>query len=206
LPKNRLERAAGMHGLINRAVQCFLRDTYGPDRWLAVARAAGFGSAGFDTMAVYDQAVTDALIDAAARQLDRPRDLMLEDLGTYLVSHPTVEPVRRLLRFGGATFMDFLLSIEDLQGRSQLAVPGIDVPELALEEVEADVFELACRSPLRGAGHVVTGLLRAMADDYGVLALLDHQGTRGGAEMLRIHVLETGYAAGRRFDLAAVAR
>lgn len=194
-----------MHGLINRAVQCFLRDTYGVDRWLHVARMAGFGDDGFDTMAVYDLSVTDALIDAAARMLDRPRDLVLEDMGTYLVSHPTVEPLRRLLRFGGATFMDFLLSLEDLPGRSRLAVPDIDIPELALEEAEADVFLLTCRSPLNGAGHVVMGLMRAMADDYGALVLLDHLGGGDGSERLRIHVLETSFAAGRRFDLASVA-
>jgi hypothetical protein len=194
-----------MHGLINRAVQCFLRDTYGVDRWLQVARMAGFGDDGFDTMAVYDLSVTDALIDAAARMLDRPRDLVLEDMGTYLVSHPTVEPLRRLLRFGGATFMDFLLSLEDLPGRSRLAVPDIDIPELALEEAEADVFLLICRSPLKGVGHVVMGLMRAMADDYGALVLLDHLGGGDGSERLRIHVLETSFAAGRRFDLASAA-
>jgi Haem-NO-binding len=190
-----------MHGLINRALQCFLRDNFGPDLWRDVARAAGFRAESFDTMAVYDLAVTDGLINAAARSLDRPRELLLEDLGTYLVSHKTVEPVRRLLRFGGADFMDFLLSVEDLPGRSRLAVPDIDVPHLTLQEDAADVYLLSCRSPLAGAGHVVMGLLRAMADDYGALVLLDHQGQRDGAEWLRIHVLEARFAAGRRFDL-----
>jgi hypothetical protein len=190
-----------MHGLINRAVQCFLRDTYGPDLWQVVARDAGFGADGFDTMAFYSQAVTDGLIDAASRHLDRPRDILLEDLGTYLVSHRTVEPVRRLLRFGGADFMDFLLSIEDLQGRSRLAVPDIDVPLLTLEEAQQDVYVISCRSQLPGAGHVIMGLLRAMADDYGALVLLDHQGTLDGAEWVRVHVLEARFAAGRRFDL-----
>ncbi len=191
-----------MHGLINRAVQCFLRDTYGTDLWGKVAQDAGFGAEGFDTMALYDQTVTDALIDAAARRLDRPRDLMLEDVGTYLVSHRTVDAVRRLLRFGGADFMDFLLSVEDLPGRSRLAVPDIDVPRLSLDEVGTDVYLLGCQSALAGAGHVVMGLLRAMADDYGALVLLEHQGTCDGVEWLHIHVLEARYAAGRRFDLA----
>lgn len=190
-----------MHGLINRAVQCFLRDTFGPDLWRAVAHDAGFGTDGFDTMASYPQTVTDGLIDAATRQLDRPRDALLEDMGTYLVSHHTVEPVRRLLRFGGADFMDFLLSIEDLQGRSRLAVPDIDVPLMTLDEEGPDIYLLSCRSPVVGAGHVIMGLLRAMADDYGALVLLDHQGNRDGAEWLRVHVLEARFAAGRRFDL-----
>jgi hypothetical protein len=194
-----------MHGLVNRAVQCFLRDTFGPEVWQTIARSAGFGADGFDTMAIYPQSMTDALLDAAARQLSRPREVLLEDLGTYLVSHRTVEPLRRLLRFGGADFMDFLLSVEDLQGRSRLAVPDIDVPSLTLDEVEPDIYLISCASPIAGAGHVVMGLLRAMADDYGALVLLDHQGQSGGAEHIRVHVLEANFAAGRSFDLGRAA-
>ncbi|MGL4322362.1 MAG: heme NO-binding domain-containing protein [Paracoccaceae bacterium] len=194
-----------MHGLINRAVQCFLRDTFGQELWHAVASDAGFGTDGFDTMASYPQSVTDGLIDVAARALSRPREMLLEDLGTYLVSHRTVEPIRRLLRFGGASFMDFLLSVEDLQGRSRLAVPDIDVPLLTLNEEAPDIYLLSCRSPVAGAGHVLMGLLRAMADDYGALVLLDHQGQHDGAEWLRVNVLETSFAAGRSFDLGRTA-
>jgi hypothetical protein len=194
-----------MHGLVNRAVQCFLRDTFGQEVWHQIAQTAGFGAEGFDTMAVYPQAVTEGLLDAAARHLSRAREMLLEDLGTYLVSHQTVEPLRRLLRFGGADFMDFLLSVEDLQGRSRLAVPDIDVPLLTLDEVEPDIYQIICSSPIAGAGHVVMGLLRAMADDYGALVLLDHLGQNGGAELVRVHVLETRFATGRSFDLGRVA-
>jgi hypothetical protein len=67
LSGNREPRATGMHGLINRAVQCFVRDTYGVDHWLQVSRAAGFGGDGFDTMAMYDLSVTNVLVDAAAQ-------------------------------------------------------------------------------------------------------------------------------------------
>ncbi len=194
-----------MHGLVNRALQCFLRDTFGADVWHLIACKAGFGADGFDTMAVYPHTVTDGLIAGAAACLARPREMLLEDMGTYLVSHETVEPLRRLLRFGGADFMDFLLSVEDLQGRSRLAVPDIDVPLLTLDEVEPDIYLISCNSPIAGAGHVIMGLLRAMADDYGALVLLDHQGQTGAIEKVRVHVLEANFAVGRRFDLGHVA-
>ena len=32
-----------MHGLINRAIQAFTRDTYGNDTWLRVTAEAGLG-------------------------------------------------------------------------------------------------------------------------------------------------------------------
>ena len=37
-----------MHGLINRSIQLFMRDTYGEERWRSVARAAGIGPEGFE--------------------------------------------------------------------------------------------------------------------------------------------------------------
>lgn len=194
-----------MHGLINRSLQCFLRDTYGQSVWVAVARDAGLGFDSFEAMLTYDAVLTDAVINAAARLLDRPRETMLDDLGTYLVSHPNVEALRRLLRFGGVTFVDFLRSLEDLPGRGRMAVPDLDMPNLTISEYGNDQFSLACHAPVRGGGHVMLGLLRAMADDYGALVVLEHKGMKDGAEIISIHILEQSFAAGRRFDLAAMA-
>jgi Haem-NO-binding len=194
-----------MHGLVNRAVQCFLRDTYGYDLWLRVARDAGVQPAGFETMVVYDAAVTEGLLDAAAHNLDRPREVVLEDMGTYLVSHKTVEALRRLLRFGGVTFTDFLLSLEELPDRTRLALPDLELPRMALDEDGLDLFRLTVRSPVAGAGHVLMGLLRAMADDYGALVLLDHSGGSDGADVLHINLLDGSFAEGRPFDLATTA-
>lgn len=193
-----------MHGLVNRAVQCFLRDTYGYDLWLRVARDAGVPPVGFETMVVYDLIVTLRVLAAAAVHLNRPREAMLEDLGTYLVSHQTVEPLRRLLRFGGVTFTDFLLSLEDLPGRTRMALPDLDLPRMALDEEGPDLFRLTVQSPVAGAAHVLVGLLRAMADDYGALVLLDYAGVVDGVEVLHINLLDGSFAEGRRFDLAAM--
>ena len=192
-----------MHGLVNRAVQCFLRDTYGHDVWLRVARDAGVPPAGFETMAVYDISVTEGLLTAAAHHLNRPREAVLDDLGTYLVSHRTVEPLRRLLRFGGVTFTDFLLSLEDLPDRTRMALPDLVLPRMALDEDGPDLFRLTVESPVDGAGHVLMGLLRAMADDYGALVLLDHAGVVDGADVLHINLLDGSFAEGRSFDLAS---
>jgi hypothetical protein len=191
-----------MHGLINKALQCFLRDTYGEELWLAVARDARLGFDSFEPMLHYDTDQTRAVIAAAARRLDRPSETVLEDLGTYLVSHPNLEPLRRLLRFGGVTFPDFLDSLEDMRGRGRLALPDLDLPVLELRQEGEDRYRLACRSPLAGAGHVVMGLLRAMADDYGALVLLDHLGAKDGEEAISIHLPEPRFAEGRRFDLS----
>ena len=191
-----------MHGLINRSIQCFLRDTYGAACWAAVTREAQLGFDSFETMLTYDLGQTNAVIDAASRLLGRPRDTVLEDLGIYLVSHPNVQSLRRLLRFGGVNFADFLHSLEDLPGRARLALPDIDLPQLELIDHSAADFTLICRSELAGAGHVVVGILRAMADDYGALSVVGHLGSRNGGEAVMITLAETDFTSGRRFDLA----
>jgi hypothetical protein len=192
-----------MHGLINRSIEVFLRDTYGAELWLDVARDAGLGFDAFEAMRSYDDRLTDRVVMAAAARLAQPRDSLLEDLGTFLVSHPSLERLRRLLRFGGVSFVDFLHSLDDLEGRGRLALPELDLPLLRLRGVSPERFVLRCEAGLPGAGHVIVGLLRAMADDYGALVLLEHDGTDATGETVSIHLLETRFAAGRRFDLAA---
>ena len=45
------------------------------------------------------------------------------------------------------------------------------------------------------------GVLRTMADDYGVLALLEHQGESQGVETISVSLIETKFAEGRAFEL-----
>ncbi|HPE24434.1 heme NO-binding domain-containing protein [Albidovulum sp.] len=184
-----------MHGLINRSIQCFLRETYGAALWSQVAQAADVSPEGFETMLSYDEAITDRVIDLAARDLAKPREALLEDLGIYLA---TLEPLRRLLRFGGVDYVDFLHSLDDLAERAHLAVPELDLPDVHLKPLGPDRFRLVCAGR-RGYRAVFAGILRAMADDYGALALIDAE---EGAEAVAIELLQTRFAEGRRFDLA----
>ena len=194
-----------MLGLINRSIQCFLRDTYGGTLWARVACTAGFGHDSFESMLDYPAPLTDALIDAAAAELGRPRETVLEDLGTYLVSNPNVEGLRRLLRFGGAGFVDFLHSLEDLPDRGRLALPDLVLPPLTLADLGDGSFRLTCGMAIAGCGHVVVGMLRAMADDYGALVLIEHEGPSPPpdlAEVVSIRLLDQRFTSGRHFSLA----
>ena len=192
-----------MHGLINRAVQSFYCNTYGQDRWLKVTEAAGLGFCDFEPMLVYDDAQSMRLLDAICTELGRSQVDVLEDLGTYLVSHPQVESLRRLLRFGGVNYVEFLHSLDDLPDRVRLAVADLHLPPLELREHTQGHFSLTCKPGLPGFGSVLVGLLRAMADDYGALVMLNHQGAREGCEVIEITLIESAFAEGRSFELGA---
>lgn len=198
-----------MHGLINKSIQSFISDTYGTQAWQGIVQASGvatqLGPEGFEPMQLYDDAVTESVLTAAMRALRRSRDSLLEDLGTYLISNERLEPLRRLLRFGGVSFTDFLYSLEDLQGRTGLAVPDLELPDLWLDEEGAGQFRLTCRGSTPGFGAVLVGALRALADDYGALAVLErHDGDPHGVdEVVMIKVHDPAFHSGRRFNLAA---
>lgn len=192
-----------MHGLINRGIQRFVTDSYGAAKWRAVMRSAGMDYTDFEALWMYDDAITPAVLAAVCDVLDRPFDELMEDIGTFLVSHSNVEALRRLLRFGGVTFIDFLHSLDDLPDRARLAVSDLELPHLELVEKSAEEYSLRCYSDFLGWGHLFMGVLRAMADDYGVLAFLDHKGAEDVCEIVEIKLLETEFASDKGFELGA---
>lgn len=192
-----------MHGLINRAIQSFVCATYGESRWVDVMHAANLGFTEFEAMLIYTPEQSAMLLQSLERILERPLPEMLEDMGTYLVSNPEVESLRRLLRFGGVTYVEFLHSLDDLPDRARLAVSDLNLPPLELLDHGQGRFSLLCQSGLPGYGSVMMGVLRAMADDYGDLVFLEHSGQREGAEVISVTLVETDFAEGRSFDLGA---
>jgi len=192
-----------MHGLINRAIQSFVCATYGQSCWLRVTDAAELGFIEFEAMLVYENDVSSRVLNALSADLNRPTTEILEDVGTYLVSHPNMEGLRRLLRFGGASYVEFLHSLDDLADRVRLAVSDLTLPMLELRELSTAEYQLCCFPGLPGYSSVMVGVLRAMADDYGALVMLSDEGRQGEVDVISILLVESAFAEGRRFDLGA---
>jgi hypothetical protein len=185
-----------------RSLQGYLRDTFGSGFWATIVREADLPTSQFEPMLRYDPAIATVVADAAARILGRPASALWEDMGTYIVTNPAYEGVRRLLRFGGVGFNDFLHSLEELPGRARLALPDLRVPDISVDELAPDRFRLTCRFDIEGMALVLLGILRAMADDYGALALIDRAEREDGAEVLLVTIHQATHAEAKPFDLA----
>lgn len=193
-----------MNGVVNRAIECFLRDTYTTAVWDDVAAAADLPVTSFEPMLSYDQRITEHVLSVAVEIIGKPRDALLEDLGIYLVSHPRYEVLRRLLRFAGVTFEDFVMSVDELPGRARLALPDLDVAPIRVATVGPGRFEICCGPGWPGFGHVLAGGIRAMADDYGALVTLSVASVSADGEAcidLTLH--KANHSRGRSFDLTA---
>ena len=150
-----------MHGLINRSIEGFLRDTYGDGFWAEVAEAAGIDVRGFQTVRHYPDTISHALINHATQRLDKPETELLEDLGAWLAR---VEPVRRLLRFSGRDFIDFLHALEELQGRAHMVIPDLGMPRIRVEQRVPGELRIVMPDCFDEWRSVMAGLVRAMAD------------------------------------------
>ena len=85
-----------MHGLILRTIQLFLQETYGSEQWECIAARASIDPPEFEAMLHYETRMLGALLGMASDTLGKPEETLLEDVGTYLISHPSCAGVRRL--------------------------------------------------------------------------------------------------------------
>ncbi len=187
-----------MNGLVFRALQRFVEAGFGPETWREVAGSAD----DLDAPWSVEGLSASALIETLSRRTGRSPDELFEDLGTFLVARDTATPLRRLLRFGGETFVEFLYSLEDLPERAALALPELRVPQIEVRQFAAGAFSLTVGGA-PGAASVLSGVLRAMADEYGALVVVRIDGAAGRGGRLLVEVADADFSAGRAFRWAS---
>lgn len=198
-----------MHGLICKTLEEFVIDQHGPQVWAGIRRDVDAPPGRFEALRSYDADLMVQLVEAASASLDRPILTIFEDIGHWICTHPPLEQVRRLIRFSGRTFVDLLYSLDELHDRARMALPGIDLPRFEIVEPDPSVFRVTSHWAFPGAGAVLTGCLRAMADDYGALALIEAGRFRadgdGWTDEVKVQVIEQAFHAPREFTLVGVA-
>lgn len=188
-----------MHGLILWIFEFFVRLTYGDRIWEKALVELDLHLQSVEPMFHYDDQIGHSILRQLSIEKGRDRHSLLEDFGTFLVTDPRVERVRRLLRFGGVDFTEFLHSLEDLKGRARLAVPDLTLPDIQVDEVQPHRFEITCEDNPKGAPFVLLGALRALADDYGSLVLLEVVVEKQDKVVILANLLERQHAEGREF-------
>lgn len=194
-----------MHGLVNKSIESFVTDTYGPDLWRQVCDDLGTPGLSFEPLLHYDDTQTHDLIASVAASLGKPHQEVLEDVGTYLVSHQNTQAIRRLLRFCGATFYDFVLSLDTLRDRARLAVDDLDLPRLDGASMNEGTIILKVQPIWSGFSDVLVGLIRAMADDYGALVFIQRDFVPQGWDRIEVILIQHDFGSGNSFDLSVSA-
>ncbi len=85
------------------------------------------------------------------------------------MTNPRHQALRRLLRFGGSSFVEFLQSLEELPDRARLALQEVAFPRIDVAEIGPAHYRLHFDCQVPAIFPVALGAVRAMADDYGAL-------------------------------------
>ena len=184
-----------MHGLINRSLECFVRDSYGDAVWRGIAADIALPAERFEPFRHYPDELAAKVISTAAARLAKPEGELLEDFGAWLAR---TEPTRRLLRFSGSDFTDFIIALEELSGRVAMILPELQMPRIAVEpSLDGRQFAVSVLHAMPQWRSVLAGVIRAMSDDYGALALIVDEG-----HGISVDVSDAAFAEARDFVLA----
>lgn len=169
-----------MDDLVSRAIEKFLRDGQHGELGLCGAEA-GLLSPG-------------PMLREAALQTGKPLDELVEDLGAWMVRQ---DEIWRLLRFCGQDFLDFLLRLDELPERIRLIADDVTLPQIVLSRSDDGLLWVTILDGPPVWNAFLTGLLRAMADDYGALCVITRT-----AEGICIDVPDSAFAQARTFRLS----
>jgi hypothetical protein len=195
-----------MLGVVNKAIEEFVITVHGGAVWQEVLRDIGTPGFRFEPMLMYEDEKSYALIRALSKRLSKPQQDILDDIGTYLVTPPNGGALRRLLRFSGSSFDDFLFSLDDLNDRVDLALPDLQLPQIMVIPQTIDRVHVRVSQTWSGFAYVLQGLLRAMADDYGTLVFLDVRRDITDSACIEVILIENNFSAGIDFDMVGGAR
>jgi hypothetical protein len=193
-------------GFVNKAIEEFVITVHGGAVWQEVLRDIGTPGFRFEPMLMYEDEKSYALIRALSKRLSKPQQDILDDIGAYLVTPPNGGALRRLLRFSGSSFDDFLFSLDDLNDRVDLALPDLQLPQIMVIPQTIDRVHVSVSQTWSGFAYVLQGLLRAMADDYGTLVFLDVRRDITDSACIEDILIENNFSAGIDFDMVGGAR
>ena len=145
-----------------------------PDAWLAISGAAqasveaqglawNLSVSGFATFTDYDDALTLALVVAAANALSVPVSAVLKIYGGYLVSYFVKNGYQGLLSVLGSNLFEFLNNLDFLHAHLQKAFPKARFPHFSVRDDDDGTYFLHYFSYRKGLSPIVEGLVIEIA-------------------------------------------
>ncbi|MEM7205546.1 MAG: heme NO-binding domain-containing protein [Planctomycetota bacterium] len=157
-----------MYGLVNKAIEELICRQHGAAAWRRIVERAGLDDTGFVSMDDYPDSVTYGLVQSASAELDVPGADLLEAFGRHWISYTGREGYGELLDASGRSFDEFLDQLDALHSRVGLTLPNLRPPSFVVERGEPGAWRLRYYSERVGLAPMVVGLVRGLADRFGM--------------------------------------
>ncbi|HMV10986.1 MAG TPA: heme NO-binding domain-containing protein [Cyclobacteriaceae bacterium] len=155
-----------MYGIVNKAIEDLVRETFGEDKWEAIKKRSGVDIDFFLSNEPYDDSVTYKLAQAAADETGLTLDAVLTAFGEWWVLRTSREKYGALLQAGGASMTAFLRNLPVFHNRIMLIYPKLTPPEFRVSNETETSIDLHYLSAREGLQSFVRGLLIGIGKLY----------------------------------------
>jgi len=156
-----------MYGLVNQALEDYVRRSVGQAAWNRIRAAAGVDLDMFVSMDSYPDDITFRLVQAAAQELGQSVPQVLESFGEHWVLYTAREGYGEMLAMFGSNLRQFLLNLDNLHSHVGLTFPQLRPPAFEVEDIEGtDSMLLHYRSERTGLAPMVVGLLKGLGKRF----------------------------------------
>jgi len=168
-----------MYGLINVAVRDLVKSSFGDEAWASVCRESGVDESAFIRMDQHDDAITFALVDAAAAVLGISKCEVLQAFGEYWTKFTAEEGYGPLLEAAGNTLPELLQNLDEMHARIGTMFPNFNPPSFECLNVTENSMDLHYRSSREGLDDLVIGLLQGLGERFEVEVAVEQTASKG---------------------------
>jgi hypothetical protein len=158
-----------MYGLVNQALEDYVRRGFGESAWTRVRDGAGIDLEMFVAMDSYPDDLTYRLVHSATEALGIDAARVLEEFGEHWVLYTVQEGYGELLSMFGSDLRTFLPHLDNLHSHVGLTFPQLRPPSFAVQSVGdggGDSLLLHYRSQRAGLAPMVIGLIKGLGKRF----------------------------------------
>ena len=157
-----------MYGLIDQALEDYVRRDFGESAWDEIRGRAGMAEHLFVSMESYPDELTFRLVQAATEVLKLSVPQVLEAFGEHWVLYTAQEGYGEMLSMFGADLLQFLHNLDNLHSHVALTFPELRPPSFEVETIPGrpDSVLLHYRSQRTGLAPMVVGLLKGLGKRF----------------------------------------
>ncbi|XP_043114731.1 guanylate cyclase soluble subunit beta-2-like isoform X2 [Puntigrus tetrazona] len=154
-----------MYGFINTCLKSLVIDRFGEETWDRLRDAARVQDT-FMTYEVYTDNITMQLVTEACKMLGLEQSAVLGQFGEYFFEFCKRAGYDHMLRTLGGNLFDFMENLDALHGYLSLSYKEMNAPSFRVEKNNDGTLLLHYYSDRRGLGHIVPGIIGAVAKDF----------------------------------------
>jgi len=157
-----------MYGIVNKAIQDLITETFGEDKWEAVKEKSAVDIEFFLSNEPYDDDITYKLAGAASEVLGISVGEVLQAFGEWWILKTGKEKYGGLMEAGGNNLREFLVNLPLFHNRIMLMYPKLTPPEFKVSNLEENAIQVHYFSKREGLQEFVRGLMHGLGKMYGV--------------------------------------